>query len=183
VARPPFTIRVFFALWPDAAARERLAALACEVAARTKGRAPTAANLHVTVAFIGEVARERIDALSAIGASVAASAMPFEFLLDCTGTFRRTGIAWAGASVVPPPLTDLARDLFDALAAGDFVVEQRPLNPHVTLARRCKAPEVGKLAAPIAWTVASLALVASDAASGAPRYRDLATWPLAAAMS
>ena len=82
-----------------------------DVAVRTQGRAPPAANLHVTLAFIGEVAPERIDALCAIGASVAASAAPFVLTLDCAGTFRGTGIAWGGASSLPPPLVDLARNL------------------------------------------------------------------------
>ena len=62
--RKPRTARVFFALWPDADARVALAALAREIAARTKGRAPPAANLHMTLAFIGEVPPERIGALS-----------------------------------------------------------------------------------------------------------------------
>ena len=173
-------LRVFFALWPDADARERLAAAARDVAARTKGRAPPAANLHVTLAFIGDVAPGRIGELCAIGASVAASAAPFVLTLDRAGTFRGTGIAWAGASSVPPRLAELARTLADALAAQDFPVEQREFSPHVTLARRCKAPGLASLAVPIGWTVTRLALDASEPGSGGPRYRELATWPLAA---
>jgi len=178
VARPFSTVRVFFALWPDADARDRLAALARDVARRTKGRAPSEGNLHVTVAFIGEVTQDRIEALRGIGAIVAARAEPFVLTLDCTGTFRRTGITWAGCARVPPPLAELARNLFDALAAQSFALEQRPFSPHVTLARRCKAPETGSLAAPIGWTVTRLALDASETQSGGPLYRDLATWPL-----
>jgi 2'-5' RNA ligase len=183
VARPFSNLRVFFALWPDADARDRLAALAAAVAARTRGRAPPAANLHVTLAFVGEVPAERVAALNPIGALVAARAAPFELTLDCTGTFRRTGITWAGATRLPPQLEGLARSLFDALAAEGFAVDDRPFSPHVTLARRCKAPEIGKLAAPIAWNVTQLVLNASETLSGAPRYRDLAAWPLVAGMS
>jgi 2'-5' RNA ligase len=180
IARRPRTARVFFALWPDADARDRLAALAREVAARTKGRAPPAANLHVTLAFVGDVPPERIGALCEIGAAVAASAAPFVLTLDCAGTFRGTGIAWAGASSPPPPLAQLAGDLADALAARDFAVERRAFSAHVTLARRCKAPGLARLSAPIGWTVTRLVLDASEPGSGAPRYRDLATWPLGA---
>ena len=171
---------MFFALWPDADARVSLAALARDVAARTKGRPPPAANLHVTLAFIGEVPSERIGALCAIGASVAASATPFVLTLDCAGTFRGTGIAWAGTSSLPPPLGELARNLTDALAAQDFAVERRAFSAHVTLARRCKAPGLASVAAPISWTVTRLALDASEQGSGAPRYRELATWALGA---
>ncbi len=175
-------LRVFFALWPDADARDRLAATARDVAALTKGRAPPAANLHVTLAFIGDVAPERIGELCTIGASVAVSAAPFVLALDTAGTFRGTGIAWAGASSLPPPLAELARNLAEALAAQDFPVEQRAFTPHVTLARRCKAPALASLglAAPIGWTVRRLALDASEPAQDGARYRELAAWPLAA---
>src|SRR5258705_11166482 len=173
-------LRVFFALWPDADARDRLAALAQEVAARPQGRAPPSLNLHVTVAFIGEVDAARIDALRAIGASVAPNVPTFVLTLDRAGTFRGTGIAWAGASSSPPPLVELARSLADALAAHGFPSERRAFSPHVTLARRCKAPGLAALAAPVAWAVTRLALDVSEPGSAAPRYRELASWPLGA---
>jgi len=171
-------LRVFFALWPDDDARDRLAAAARDVAARTQGRAPAAANLHVTLAFIGEIAPERIDALCTIGASAAASAEPFVLRLDCAGTFRGTGIAWAGASTLPPPLVDLARNLAAGLGAQGFPVEQRAFAPHVTLARRCRTPSLARLGEPIGWTVTRLALDASESAREGPRYRELTAWPL-----
>ena len=173
-------LRVFFALWPDADARDQLATLARDVAARTQGRAPPIANLHVTLAFVGEVAAGRIDALRAIGASVARDVPPFVLTLDCAGTFRGTEIAWAGTSSLPPPLAQLGRDLAEALAAEGFAIEQRAFSPHVTLARRCRAAGLATLSAPVTWTVTRLALDASEPGSGPPRYRELAGWPLGA---
>ena len=108
------TLRVFFALWPDADARDRLAALAQDVAARTQGRAPPSLNLHVTVAFIGEIDAGRIDALRAIGASVAPNVPPFVLMLDRAGTFRGTGIAWAGCC----PATSRKPDRSGRLVCG-----------------------------------------------------------------
>ena len=172
-------LRVFFALWPDADARDRLAAAAQDVAARTKGRAPPAGNLHVTLAFVGDVAPDRIGALCAIGASVAASAAPFVLTLDCAGAFRGTGIAWAGASSLPPPLVELARNLATGLVAQGFPAEQRVFTPHVTLARRCRTPSLASLGGPIGWTVAQFALNASESARDGQRYRELGAWPLA----
>jgi len=171
-------VRVFFAIWPDRDAHERLAALAQDVAARTRGRAPRAGNLHVTVAFIGEIAPERIDALCAIGATAAARAAPFVLTLDCAGTFRGTGIAWAGASMPPAELARLARDLADALTANAFAVEGRAFTPHVTLARRCTAPTNASVSAPIAWTVTRLVLNTSEPTADGPHYRVVAAWPL-----
>ncbi|MCK6429025.1 MAG: hypothetical protein L6Q72_08010 [Burkholderiaceae bacterium] len=49
-------MRCFVALWPDDAARERLAAVAREQQRRfPRARAMRAENLHLTLAFIGEL--------------------------------------------------------------------------------------------------------------------------------
>ena len=72
---PP--LRIFFALWPDAGARDALSALARDTAAQTGGRAPSAGNLHLTLAFLGDVAAARIAALHALGPAVAAAVPPF----------------------------------------------------------------------------------------------------------
>jgi 2'-5' RNA ligase len=79
----------------------------------------------------------------------------------------------------PPELAQLARDLADALSAHDFAIERRTFSPHVTLARRCRAPKVATIAAPITWTVTRLVLNASEQAAGGPDYREVAAWPLA----
>ena len=169
-------MRVFFALWPDAAMRAALAELARDVSEQTLGRATPAENLHVTVAFVGDVARERIADLCAIGAAVAGVESPFTLTLDRTGTFRTTAIAWAGVTSMQPPLAQLAGNLNDALAAAGFAVERRPFTPHVTLARRCRNPVGAALAASIAWTVRCVALNASESRPGGQRYRELARW-------
>jgi len=179
VAERPRNVRVFFAVWPDRGAQERLSTLARDVAARTQGRAPRPDNLHVTLAFIGEIPPERIEALCAIGAAVTTKTPPFVLTLDCLGTFPGTGIAWAGASTLPLELAQLARELAGALLAQDFAVERRAFTPHVTLARRCRTRVLATVGAPIAWTVERLVLNASQSAEGGPYYREVASWPLA----
>jgi len=171
-------LRAFFALWPDAGAGAALAALARDVAAQSQGRAAAAANLHLTLVFLGDVATARIAALRAIGAAAASAVPPFALALDRTGTFRGAEIAWAGTSEPPAGLLQLVQRLGDALAAGGFALEQRAFHPHVTLARRCRRPAGGSIALPIAWTVARLTLNASDLLPAGPRYRELAGWPL-----
>jgi RNA 2',3'-cyclic 3'-phosphodiesterase len=173
------TLRVFFALWPDSAARDALAALARDVAARIEGRSPPIANMHVTVAFVGEIAPARVVDLCAIGAAVAAMVPPFRLTLDRPGTFRGSGIAWAGPSSVPTALVKLARNLDEALSAAGFRTERRAFHPHVTLARRCRKSPGDALPAPIAWTVTTVALNQSEPGSGASRYLELSSWPLA----
>jgi 2'-5' RNA ligase len=169
---------VFFALWPDAAARDALAALARDVASRTQGRAPPASNLHVTVAFVGDVAKSRVADLVSIGAAVAPDVPAFDLTLDTRGSFRGTGIAWAGPSIVPAELELLAQRFAGALGARGFAVERRAFHPHMTLARRCRTPEHATIAPPASFRVMRVVLDASESVEGGVRYRELASWAL-----
>jgi 2'-5' RNA ligase len=173
---PP--LRLFFALQPDAGARRSLAALARDVANATGGRAPRAENLHLTLAFLGDVARARLVAVEAIGATAAPAVEPFLLTLDRVGCFRNAGVAWAGAAVVPPALQRLFDVLRDALGAARLPVERRDFHAHVTLARRCTRALPDAPIASIAWRADALALMASETQPGGPRYRQLAAWPL-----
>jgi len=120
----------------------------------------------------------RVVDLDAIGAAAAAALPPFTLALDRTGTFRGAGIAWAGTSAPPAELLRLVQCLGDALGAAGFPTDRRPFHAHVTLARRCRSTGSDPLAPPIAWTVSRLTLNASELSSGAPRYRELAGWPI-----
>jgi RNA 2',3'-cyclic 3'-phosphodiesterase len=171
-------LRVFFALWPDACARDALSALARDTAAQGGGRAPSAANLHLTLAFLGDVAAPRIAALHAIGPAVASAVPRFTLTLDRVGAFGDAGIAWAGTSAAPGELERLVQLLSSALAKEGFPIERRPFHPHVTLARRCRSPAGGGPAEPIAWSVERIALNASERSPSGPRYRELGAWPL-----
>jgi 2'-5' RNA ligase len=177
--RPAKALRVFFAIWPDDSARAALGDLACELARAAGGRAPAQANLHVTLAFVGEVAPARVPALEAIGRAAAAAATPFTLALDRLGSFRDRGIAWIGATAVPPELTRLAESLALGLAAQGFPVERRAFAAHLTLARRCARPPAGPGDAHIAWPVLRLSLVESVPGRSGPTYRDIASWPFA----
>jgi 2'-5' RNA ligase len=172
------SLRMFFALWPDPVARDSLASLARDTAAQAQGRAPAAENLHLTLAFLGDVASNRIAILQAIGLAAAAAAQPFALTLDRVGAFRAAGITWAGASSTPPKLEHLVRFLASALAEEGFSTERRAFQPHLTLARRCRRPTNVEIATPIAWAIERITLNASVPESGGPRYRELGSWQL-----
>jgi len=171
-------LRVFFALWPDAPASAALGVLAPEVATRMAGRAPQSGNLHLTMAFVGEVGPNRVAVLQTIGRAAAARTAPFALTLDRVGIFRGSGIAWAGASSAPPDIMALAQRLAEGLAAERFSVEERAFHPHVTLARRCRRGGHLAIAPSIAWNVTRLVLNVSLLSSGSPRYDELDGWSL-----
>src|SRR5690606_40404955 len=86
-AEAPARRRVFFALWPDDATRGAIER-ACRQAVRRSGGRPTAKrNLHLTVAFLGEL---EPDALELAAAVPPIGVGPFEIVLDRIGYFERS---------------------------------------------------------------------------------------------
>jgi RNA 2',3'-cyclic 3'-phosphodiesterase len=177
---PAGLLRLFFALLPDPAARQALAALAREIARETGGRATPAENLHLTLAFLGSVPRSRVAEAEAVGARVAATAEPFALALDRVGWFRKAGVAWAGPTEDVPALGQVAGALRDALHAAGFTLEERAFHPHLTLARRAaRAPaEAVAAVAPAAWHADAMVLMASETLPSGAAYRVLASWRL-----
>ena len=169
--------RLFFALWPDPGLQRELARRAAEALGHRRARPTPAANLHVTLAFLGEVdAAARACAEAAAGRVTAA---PFTVSLDRLGYWGRRGLLWAGPSQPPPAMAGLAADLGEALAADcGFERERRPFQAHITLAR--KVPKMpGRLAmAPLEWPVARFVLVASELGPGGATYTIVGEWPL-----
>lgn len=173
-------MRLFFALQPDPLARHALAKLASDVAQVTGGKSPTFENLHVTMAFLGEVAPERLAEVESIGARSAQSTAPFALAFERIGMFRGSGIAWTAPGSKPTQLVALFESLRAHLQDGQFRVDAREFHPHVTLARHCKRP-LGKILAPsIEFRVESLVLMMSETRPEGARYRELASYALTA---
>ena len=165
--------RLFFALWPDEAARRKLEALARDVALVAEGKPVPAEKIHLTLAFLGEVPAER--GAAAIEAAQATRGAPFALALDRVGSFRKAKVAWAGASQPPSELVALQAALAANLAARGFALEERAFAPHLTLARKIARPLPPAAIAPIAMHALALALVVSE---GTGRYTTLQSWPL-----
>ena len=167
--------RFFFALWPGGDAARALALAAADIAPGLGGKPTPMEKIHLTLAFLGAIAPERVAAARDAADAVRGSA--FELVLDRAGTFRRAGVAWAGPSRVDPALERLQESLARALRDRGFDLEARPFAPHVTLARRIdRALDVSGFA-PVSWTVDSFELARSDAGTG--RYTRVAAWQLA----
>ncbi len=126
----PSTARLFYALWPDPATRDALAALQPAV----RGRLVPVANLHLTLAFLGSQPRDSISLLGALMDKLPLQGFPLT--IDRYGHFRKARIAWAGPSAMPDTLLWIYNALMNALAqAGVNVKSTGGFRPHVTLAR------------------------------------------------
>jgi len=171
--RPRDSRRVFFALWPDADTRARLARATKDAVRHSGGRPIGKDRFHVTVAFLGNLTPAGLEIASAVP-PIGVGA--FALVLDVVGTFESSRSLWLGARSVPPALTELERRLWDALTAKGFIREERIYRPHVTLARRARPVEAE--IAPVQWPVSELALVESLPAGRNVHYEPLRSWPL-----
>jgi 2'-5' RNA ligase len=164
--------RLFYAIWPDSAASRALAEVAQALAPLAGGRPVPREKIHLTLAFLGEVAPQRMDDALAIDVR----AGPFELRLDQVGAFRGARVAWAGTAAPAPGLLSLQRRLAEALGARGFVLEERPFAAHATLARKIGKPVPHTPIAPIEWRVEAYALVQTLPGTG--RYATVREWSL-----
>jgi 2'-5' RNA ligase len=164
--------RVFFALVPDPGVQAALGELARDLAARTGGRAVADANIHLTLAFVGNVTASAIARLKAILATL--PQREFTLALDSMGTWKHVEVAWVAPTTVPEALRALHAFLSAALGDAGFTVETRPFRPHLTLARRGRRPLAAFACAPIDWRVTGVSLMRSTSAEDGVRYRELA---------
>lgn len=168
--------RVFFALWPDGPSLDALDALAEAGAVQCGGRRMRRDALHITLAFIGAAAPDRLAALREAAACVRAA--PFDLTMDRLGYWPRNRILWVGCSEVPSGQRRLFAQLSEALIAQGFELDPRPHVPHVTLVRNARCTSLPSLKMPIRWSVEAFALVESCLQPEGARYQILATWPL-----
>ncbi|MGB5248347.1 MAG: RNA 2',3'-cyclic phosphodiesterase [Gammaproteobacteria bacterium] len=183
--------RLFFALWPDPASRQRIAAV--QTADRIReGRPIATANLHLTLAFLGNIRAEQIASIQQAAAQVVFE--PFSLTLDRLGWWRRAGILWLGPSAWPAQLDALVRDLWLGMEAVGLRPQRRPrrrterhpFKPHVTLARKCsqaRPATTGRLAEPIGWPITGFVLVESRLDPDGASYRVLARWGTGTSLS
>jgi 2'-5' RNA ligase len=150
--------RLFLALWPGPAVRGALVA-ARDAWAWPAGARPVAeARLHLTLHFVGAVARERVPGLDAALRGVPCA--PFELRLARAALWPH-GIAVLQPRAAPPRLIELHAALGAALQRLALPVETRPYRPHVTLARHAAGAVPPAESSVLHWRVRGHALVES----------------------
>ena len=177
--------RLFFALWPDAALRNRIATTVAglERDNATGGRRLNPDRYHLTLQFLGDfhpLRQSVLDAAIVAGGSIRLP--PFDLLLDLAGSFPEAGVCWLGASTVPESLQRLWNELGGALTGARVQVGPAPtFSPHLTVLREVRRLLPPTPIQPLPWRVREFVLV--DSVSGAhPAYRLPGRWPLQAGL-
>lgn len=143
-------------------------------------------NLHLTLAFLGEVGEERAaeigDALR-----VAASGLPGPIPTQVHGagafpSARRARVVWAGLLDGEGRLAALAHRMRATLEPIGFPPESRSWKPHLTLARFRTPGDASTLvtASPeeVSFIVSDVTLFRSRLARPAPTYEPMGRFPI-----
>lgn len=173
------TARVFFALWPEAAERELLAAWQAPLKRLCGGRAMRGETLHNTLAFIGDVELYGLEVLQL--AAQEAGGEGFELCFDVARYWGHNHIVYAAPAHMPQQLAQLVGALGRRLDVHRFKFDRREYKPHVTLLRNAHWSDTPLPAMqPVSWRIGDFALVQSVQRGGLTDYRVLARFPLGA---
>lgn len=184
----PATVRVFIALAPPDHAKEELAReLRPAYETHPDMRWNRIEDWHITLAFLGELPVETIPLLRPALADLAADHQPLCLALRGSGRFDDR-VLWSGIDGDLDALHELAADVRTVVKNCGVAFEDRPLRPHLTLARarrgdRSSAAEIAQGIAEFTghqWAAERLHLVGSNfgRSSGPIHYRDIEAWTL-----
>jgi len=165
--------RLFFALDPDPRTRERFVQL--QAALDWPGRRVPAANLHMTLAFLGNVP---VSALADLCALAQGLDFPAPLVrLDCAGSFRKSRVGWVGCARPPEALTTFQAELAGSLEQGGFRPDRRAWHPHVTLYRDLRNNPGSMDTEPVEWQPETFCLMHSGQCPRGVVYTVVGRWP------
>lgn len=147
---------------------------------------------HLTLLFLGEIPRERVDPIVAALLPVGSSVAPFALTLEGVGAFpssERPRVVWTGATEGGDELVRLANRVREALATeGDPTRREATFVPHLTLFRvrsssdfrRARELLEGRIPPPTPrrFRIEEFTLKESELSSHGPTHRTVRTFSL-----
>lgn len=169
--------RVFFAIEIPTKIQRQIVRWRAENFPDDAGRPVAAANMHITLAFLGEVSAEKQAALAKLAGRIRQPG--FTLHLDDAGQWLRSRVVWLGTRQPPRGLLQLANMLRAQAARSGCYQSPQPFHPHLTLLRNT-AHAVPIPAPGFHWEipVSEFVLYESNFINGRTRYTPLQRWTL-----
>jgi len=146
-------VRLFVAVHLPTELTDRAAALLPAALPAVKRVRPEL--MHVTLAFLGWTADDRLDAVTDAARTAAARHSAFDLTLSGAGRFPASGrprVVWLGIGEGADALAALADSVTAQLRERQLAFDDRPFAPHLTLARvrdDASGPEARTIAAAV----------------------------------
>ncbi len=173
----PVRLRVFFALWPDKALQNALYQMGSSLQPVCMGLPIRAEMIHLTLAFLGALPVDRLEALYATAARVHSPA--FDLTIDQLSYWHQPRILWAGSQQPPADLTNLASRLHAALSEAGFTVDKsKPFSPHFSLRRKASCKTLIQFSMSFNMRVSEFVVASSETTEKGANYRVMRRWPL-----
>lgn len=183
-------MRLFIAVDPGEACRQRIAAVVGAVRATTSGvRWVRESQLHVTLAFFGEMDDLRVEDVGRRIRDAVSRHASFTALVAGAGVFpdwRRARVVWLGLG--EGPLTMLGEDIHKACEDAGFP-QDHAFRAHLTIGRMPRPlrpaerdalkAALSSLSASHPFEVERVMLMRSELAPSGSRYHEVASYPLA----
>ena len=169
--------RLFFAIEMPAPIQRQIVRWRADHFAPEAGRPVAGANLHLTLAFLGDVSDEKRQALAAMAGRIRQPG--FTLTLDDAGQWLRSRVVWLGTRQPPRGVLQLANMLRAQAARSGCYQSPQPFHPHITLLRDAShAVAIPPPGFHWAFPVKEFVLYESRFAGGRTRYTPLQRWTL-----
>jgi 2'-5' RNA ligase len=169
-------MRLFFATFPDVDARRRISAEARSLDLPRHSAPMPPENYHMTLLFLGEVADRNVQSVREVGGAQIAGRIPLQF--DHWEYWSGGRAVVAATSDRPESLLQLRASLAAGLRRLDIDFDDKPLCPHITVARKIAQAPVLPAMSEFRWSASAFSLVASVTGPTGSVYTVLDTWQL-----
>lgn len=164
------TRRLFLALWPSDELRGEIERETRQAAQHSGGRVIPAANLHITLAFLGAVPNYLASEAQASAKETVAS---FELVLGTLSWWPRQELLCLEPVSGAEALGEVVTSLHASLKRRGFELETRSLRAHMTLARDVRHAHDFKPIRRLHWQVHGVEVIESKLGSKGSTYTAL----------
>lgn len=170
------TRRLFFALWPEESLRQQIKRHSKSLLRHGGGRPVSLGNLHITLAFLGNVDEGQQSCVEHIADNIRCPA--FSMTLDHADHWSKPRVLWIGPSETPEVMVTLATELRDGAIGCGIQMDMRPYRAHMTLMRKVARAREDMTIRPFDWHANSFALVKSVTYQEGVKYEVVKEWLL-----
>lgn len=167
-------MRLFIAINFDNETKRRIIDVQDHLRELGRGNFTREENLHLTLAFLGEVPAARLDEVKRVMDAVTVRSMKLNFAR--IGCFARDSELWWIGAEDNRTLSGLQRALVSELKSADLPVDSKKFKPHITLARemhigRKDAKEL--LPEAFSTDISAISLMVSERINGKLTYTEI----------